>query len=148
MDLYEEFGVTLISEFFPFQEGNKYTFPKRNRLISALSEELYVIEAGKNSGALITANYAIKYKVPVYVYVGERSSERWKGCLELIEKGYAKEVKIEDKTSNLEEILKSPKTFDELLLITNKSKNELLIELNTLILKGKVRQEGAYYIKV
>lgn len=148
LDLHEEFGATLISEFLPFQEGSKYTFPKRNRLISALSDEVYIIEAGEKSGALITANYAIEYKVPLYAYVGSKNSERWKGCIKLIEKGFAREINIEDKNSNLEELLKTPKTFDELLLLTNMNRSELLKELNMLIIKGKVKQEGAYYLKV
>ena len=51
----------VISEYPPGTRPAKYAFPQRNRLISAWSDELAVIAAGKGSGALITANYSRKY---------------------------------------------------------------------------------------
>ena len=51
----------VISEYPPGIRPTKYTFPKRNRLISAWSDELIVVAAGKKSGALITADYSKKY---------------------------------------------------------------------------------------
>ena len=51
----------VISEYPPGTRPEKYAFPQRNRLISAWSDELSVIAAGKGSGALITANYSRKY---------------------------------------------------------------------------------------
>ncbi|MFR3402912.1 MAG: DNA-processing protein DprA [Blautia faecis] len=48
----------VISEYPPGIRPTKYTFPKRNRLISAWSDELIVVAAGKKSGALITADYS------------------------------------------------------------------------------------------
>ena len=55
-----ENGV-LISEYPPGAPPKKYNFPRRNRLIAAISDEIYVVEAGRNSGALITADYGEKY---------------------------------------------------------------------------------------
>jgi DNA processing protein len=52
---------TLISEYPPGIMPNSYRFPRRNRLISAWSDEIVVIGAGRGSGALITAEYARKY---------------------------------------------------------------------------------------
>lgn len=55
-----ENGV-IISEYPPQTRPTKYRFPQRNRLISALSDEVVIIGASKGSGALITADYARKY---------------------------------------------------------------------------------------
>lgn len=51
----------IISEYPPGVRPTKYAFPRRNRLISAWSDELVVVAAGKGSGALITAEYSRKY---------------------------------------------------------------------------------------
>lgn len=48
----------LISEVPPGERGHAGTFPQRNRLIAALAEITVVVEAGRESGALITARVA------------------------------------------------------------------------------------------
>lgn len=57
----------LLSEYPPGTRPTKYTFPRRNRLISAWSDKIYVIAPGKGSGAIITAEYGRKYKRVVQV---------------------------------------------------------------------------------
>ena len=142
--------VSLISEFLPFQEANRYTFPRRNRIIAALSEEVYVIEAGRKSGALITANYALKYKKPLYVFVGERESERWEGCLELLKRGVAGEYrpKAKNKEEELISYLKKPRTYDEVAAFLGTDKHSALKLLTKYMIKGLVRREGAYYVSL
>ena len=49
-----------VMEFLQIQP-DKYRFPRRNRLIGSWSDKLFVIEAGRGSGALITAEYSRKY---------------------------------------------------------------------------------------
>lgn len=51
----------VLSEYPPGVSPSRYRFPKRNRLISAWSDEIVVIGAGRGSGALITAEYAKRY---------------------------------------------------------------------------------------
>lgn len=66
----------LVSEVPPGERGHAGTFPQRNRLIAALSELTVVVEAGRQSGALITARVCTELgrtvcAVPGTVYAGE-----------------------------------------------------------------------------
>lgn len=60
MECIIEKGLVL-SEYPPGIKPTRYTFPRRNRLISAWSEHIVVIAPGKGSGALITTEYGRKY---------------------------------------------------------------------------------------
>ncbi len=51
----------ILSEYPPGTTPRKYTFPARNRLIAALSDEVYVIGAERRSGTESTVEYCRKY---------------------------------------------------------------------------------------
>ena len=61
--LYEEIAKhgCILSEYSPGTIPREYYFPKRNRLIAALSDRLCVIDTGRNSGTLSTVENARKY---------------------------------------------------------------------------------------
>ncbi len=50
---------TLISDFPLGMRPDRHHFPRRNRLIAALASHVLVVEAGRRSGALITAGMAL-----------------------------------------------------------------------------------------
>ncbi len=54
--LYEKIIETgcILSEYPPGTGPRNYTFPRRNRIIAGLSDELFVIDAGRNSGTHTT----------------------------------------------------------------------------------------------
>ena len=52
---------TIISEYPPGTRPFKFRFPMRNRLIAALSDQLFIIDAGRHSGTGTTAEYCRKY---------------------------------------------------------------------------------------
>lgn len=59
--LYDRIGRDglIVSEFLPGEPALPHHFPRRNRIIAALSEAVVVVEAPDRSGALITADHAL-----------------------------------------------------------------------------------------
>lgn len=58
----------VLTEFAPGTQPYAGNFPARNRIISALSDCIFVSECGPRSGTLITANHAFAIGTPVYMY--------------------------------------------------------------------------------
>ena len=77
----------LISEYPPEYPANKYTFPVRNRIMSALSLGTVVIEAGEKSGALITAKHAYEQGRDVFVIPHSPKDKGFEGSNALLRDG-------------------------------------------------------------
>ena len=60
----------IVSEFSMEIDPDRQTFPMRNRIIAGWSHGVLVVEAGLNSGALITASQAIEQGRSVYAVPG------------------------------------------------------------------------------
>ena len=74
----------LISEYPPSYPVQSFNFPIRNRIISGLSYCTVIIEAGKRSGSLLTANIAAEQGRDVYVVPVKFESYLSKGINDLI----------------------------------------------------------------
>lgn len=77
----------LITEYPVGTKPDKYTFPARNRIISALSNGVLVIEAKNKSGTLITVDFALEQGKNIYAIPGNIFSKNSDGTNELIKQG-------------------------------------------------------------
>jgi len=60
-------GGAILCEYPPGTRPAKWNFPARNRIISALSRSVLVVEAPQKSGALITAGFALEHGKELWV---------------------------------------------------------------------------------
>jgi DNA processing protein len=67
--------------------GGRWLFPKRNRLIAALSDGVIVVEAPRRSGALLTADFAVQLGRQVWAVPGPVDSPTSVGCHDLLRDG-------------------------------------------------------------
>lgn len=77
----------LVTEYPPGVPPAAANFPARNRIIVGLSQAVLVAEAGKRSGAVITANIAADEGREVYCVPGNIFDGGSIGCHELIRTG-------------------------------------------------------------
>lgn len=88
-ELYEQIckqGL-IISEFAIGTQAQISNFPRRNRIISALSDGVVVVEAGLHSGSLITARLALEQGKEIFAVPGSPTENRSLGPNQLIKDG-------------------------------------------------------------
>jgi DNA processing protein len=85
IELVEKGGV--ISEYPPGVQPRPALFPPRNRIISALSDVVLVVEAAPKSGTVITVDMALEQGREVYAVPGRCSDELSLGCNQLLRQG-------------------------------------------------------------
>lgn len=173
MDILENEGG-IISEFPPGTAPHSFHFPMRNRLISALSDAVLVMEAKEKSGSLITADTALEQGRDVYALPGPVDSVLSRGCNLLIKQGAGillspeefledllifceksrkilqqSEIVLESKENMVYSCLGlSPKNLDRLAAETGLPAAQLLNILISLELQGMIREVSKnYYVK-
>lgn len=77
----------LLSEFPPETPPYSWNFPRRNRIMSGMSNGTVVIEAPLGSGSLITARDALEQGRDVYAIPGTAEMPGFAGSLELLREG-------------------------------------------------------------
>jgi len=112
-------GGVLFSEYPPEMGPRKWHFPARNRIISALSRGIVIVEAPEKSGALITAAFALEQNRDLWVASVGVDSSRGKGTAKLAAEGAAILDSAEDILSewglsqNLNEVKPDTKSVNE-----------------------------------
>ena len=79
----------VISEYPPGMRTQRWHFPQRNRIISGLCQGTLIVEAGANSGALITAKEALAQGRNVFAMPGDAANPARVGTNNLIKAGAA-----------------------------------------------------------
>ena len=166
-DILENRGL-IISEFEPDFPPANWTYPKRNRIVAGLSKAVLVMEAASKSGALITADFAKKYKRKLFALPGPVTSKTSEGTNWLLKEGAAPVTDSRDilnffgvKTANLTrafcktangleakilEVLKrEPMEIDELSRMFGISSAQLGTALSFMAMQGLIFQEGRKY---
>ena len=171
-------GGLILSEYIPGTPSAPWNFPQRNRIISAISDAVLVIEGDLQSGALITARFAIKQNKPLFALPGPIDSPQSNGPNILIKSGVAElltsmndilekigessqiKLGLENKNEKLESLSEKEKdickllslqskNFEILIQETNLDVKELLKYLSMLELKGVVEKSAdGGYVKI
>lgn len=156
----------ILSEYPPGLQPRPMFFPQRNRLISAMSDVVIVVEAREKSGSLITADFALEQGRDIYAVPGRIFDPLSAGCNNLIRQGagiisnvndFLKELDLcghgEGMQENLEKLLLEkeerlvyscvdlrPKSMEEILRKTELSMPELSQILAGLTQKGFITE--------
>lgn len=77
----------LVSEYYPITKPFRGNFPARNRIISALSIGVLVVESGRKGGSMITAHIALEQGRDLFAIPGPIDSDKSQGCHDLIRDG-------------------------------------------------------------
>ncbi len=146
-------GGLLLSEWKD-QKPTLWTFPIRNRIVAALSDDIIVVEAAVKSGSLITANIARKLKRRLWAVPGEITSRISSGANLLIDQGYAR-MWLGDTPQQIP-IMKDPLvalvqeevlTANDIARRLGKPVSEIGAQLSLLTVSGQlVERGGKYYV--
>lgn len=91
----------LVSEFLPGTPAAPHHFPRRNRILAALSSTVVVVEAGARSGALITVDHALDLGRDVWTVPGPVDGRACVGSNRLLADGARPLVSVPDFLSSL-----------------------------------------------
>ncbi len=158
----------VLSEFEDGFPPDKWTYPKRNRIVVGLSMATLVIEAAEKSGSLISASFAKKYNRTIFAVPGTITSSVSKGTNNLIKEGakvvtcsedilsFFNKSREERKENKKEKLKKEEKQIvdileaemcdtDEIAKRTKLSLTEVNSMLSFLELRGVVGKKGRKY---
>lgn len=159
----------IISEYEPDAKPHLWKFPQRNKVVVNLASlGVLVIEAGENSGSLVTAKLAIKMGKNLYAVPGPINSTVSKGTNDLIKSGKAKfatsagdiiggkvviknnelDIKLEGLESKIYKILEGESlNADEISMQISEGIVEVGTTLSMMGIKGLVTESGGKFYR-
>ncbi|XKT75091.1 MAG: DNA-processing protein DprA [Patescibacteria group bacterium UBA2103] len=161
-----EHGGALISEFPPEFTWKMWSFPKRNRIMAGMSDLVFMLEAGEKSGTLITARMASEYNRELCTIPHPLFSENGKGPHQFLRLGATivtepshilEILNLDAGSKNIEvtlrplerkvlSLLSEPLSLEQIILLVNLPREDVLSILSSLELKGIIDSEGGAYI--
>ncbi len=155
----------ILTEYDPGTPPIPARFPVRNRIISGLSLGVVVVEARDRSGSMITLRLALEQNREVFAVPGRLFDRASVSTNRRIQRGEAKlvleagdileefpgfdkpqksaTVVPESSGGVLSTLAEAPRSLDELAVITDLPRNQLLMELTLLEMNGTVEKDGA-----
>lgn len=152
-------GGLMISEWKD-QPGTLWTFPARNRIVAAISQRIYVVEAASRSGALITAEMGRELGREIWAVPGPITSSVSVGTNKLIADGLARiwigptspeassglrDNRFRSSAKIYTMLQNEALTVDELVRVTGRSAQEVGSELTMMMLAGDVVEKDGMY---
>lgn len=158
----------LISEYEPGSKMERWNFPARNRIISALATAVFIAEGPMSSGAMLTGKFALEQNRDIFALPGNINNVNAQGPNYLIKNGAAlittpedilerlglefappsqielfPELSTEEETIYKRLQLEAKEVgFDELLITTGYSFGRISVIMLNLELKGLVAKAG------
>jgi DNA processing protein len=158
----------LVSEYEPSSKMERWNFPARNRIVSALAQAVFIVEGSMTSGAMLTAKYAVEQNRDVMALPGNINHPNAQGPNYLIKTGaqcittpedilsaLGLDAEVRDQLEAIPELSADEQAvydlfrdaqrelcFDELLLKTGHSFGKLSTLLLNLELKGCIAKSG------
>lgn len=119
----------VLTEYAPGTRPERYNFPIRNRLISAISKAVIVMEGKERSGALITARCAQEQGKTVYAFPGNVGNECSEASNLLIKNGARLFTSADDIVRDFDKMLPGSLNPFKLAEHSEIKMNEVLLQL-------------------
>lgn len=110
-EIIEKDGL-IITEYSEDVPPFRYNFTARNRIISALSEGVIVMQATETSGSMKTAEYAISLNRKLFAVPGSVYDEKFSGCNKLLLRGANATLSSEDILTSFKDKKKFKKSLN------------------------------------
>lgn len=164
-----ERGGALVTEFPPGVRPLRHHFPLRNRLISALSLGVVVVQALRASGSLVTARHAAQQGRTVFAVPGVPGAPLSAGPHQLLREGAVLLESLDDIAAELPDfqqlaagasslletdtgvlalLAEGPRDFDQLLAVWQDGEAALADALLEQELAGRVRRSTGRYQRI
>ena len=122
----------VLSEYNMGISPQKGLFPMRNRIISGLSDGIFVTEAGARSGSLITADQGLEQGKDIFALPGRITDCMSRGCNDLISQGAV--------------LVRSPEDIMDIIIKEGKTGNKK--EKIWMINSRKIFKEQKFFVKI